>query len=330
MVVEISRAGETPEAQAPQQVETQVSVEPGRRRFLGTLLGAGAGAATAYSFGRPQQAQAGEVMELAADDPHAPEEVSSLVTEGSVDKLQLAEQVAEMIKSGAIQPQYAEGSPGALAAVGALGVVASGNETEERRMGRRELIAGLLGGTILVSAADFARAQELAFVSNYNSNVRSGSVYTSAELDRLASEEAFRRKRISLEEFTRMAACESPRGARLFAQYEAVKTYNEELREKKKRGEASADFVSAPITPYWYRKPSTAKDSVLKFSFFRLRDQVLIPDNNGGQQKVFKHYGVAQDLEMDTRSPHFLVWSGYLGTDRQKGQEAMEKARQNY
>jgi len=303
-----------------------------RRGFLRNVLtGAAAGTAVTYAYGRPAEAAASEFPELAADDPNAPEVESSLVTEGSLDKLRLAEQVAEMIKSGAIQPQYAEGSPGALAAVGALGVVAAGNETEERRMGRRELIAGILGGTILVSAPDFARAQELAFVTyNVNSNERARVGRSIEEIEK----GELRGTRITLEEFTRLSECESPRGARLFAQHEEIVKYNKALRMRKQaNGEKLEGMKPSPIItfPDWYQRPSESGDSTLKYSFFRLREPVLIPDERNGElQKVQKHYGVAQIPGMQTRVPHYLAWSGYLGTDREKAEEAMQRALKKY
>ena len=82
--------------------QAEVDTESRRGFLRNVLTGAGAGAAMAYAYGRPAETAASELPELAADDPNAPEVESSLVTEGSVDKLRLAEQVAKMIESGAI------------------------------------------------------------------------------------------------------------------------------------------------------------------------------------------------------------------------------------
>src|SRR3989339_620663 len=310
--------------------QAEVDTESRRGFLRNVLTGAGAGAAMAYAYGRPAETAASELPELAADDPNAPEVESSLVTEGSVDKLRLAEQVAKMIESGAIKPTYAEGTREALAGAGVLAVAASEKgekPVQKTRRGFLGTVAGLLGGTILVSAPEFARAQELAFVTyNINSNERSRGEYSGEELAKL---EMARRRHITLEEFTRMPECESPRGARLFAQYEALRKYNAEILEKRKRGEKTSELVPVPIWPYWYRKPSET-GSRMQYSFFRLKDQVLVPNGRGEHEKVYKHYGVAQGLQMQTREPHYLVWSGYLGTDKEKAQEAMEKARQNY
>jgi len=315
------------EGAADARPQAEVDTESRRGFLRNVFAGAGAGGAMAYAYGRPAEAAASELPELAADDPNAPEEVSTLLTEGNLDRLQLAEHVADLIESGAITPAYAEETHEALAATGVLAVAATGEEPRRTNMSRRGLIAGLLGGTILVSAPEFARAQELAFVTyNINSNERSRGEYSGEELAKL---EMARRRHITLEEFTRMPECESPRGARLFAQYEALRKYNAEILEKRKRGEKTSELVPVPIWPYWYRKPSET-GSRMQYSFFRLKDQVLVPNGRGEHEKVYKHYGVAQGLQMQTREPHYLVWSGYLGTDKEKAQEAMEKARQNY
>jgi len=301
-----------------------------RRGFLRNVLtGAAAGTAVTYAYGRPAEAAASEFPELAADDPHAPEVESSLMTEGSLDKLRLAEQVAKMIESGAITPTYAEGTREALAGAGVLAIAANENGKGPVQRGRRGFLAtvsGLLSGAILVDSADFARAQELAFVTyNVNSNERAKGDLSVQELER----REILGRNISLEEFTRMPECESPRGARLFAQYEAIIAYNKALRLRKQaNGEKLEGTKLSPIItfPNWYRRPSKVSNDTF-YSFFRLRDQVLIPDGNGRYQKVTKHYGVAQMPKNDTRQPHCLMWSGYLGEEREKAEAAMEKLR---
>ena len=309
--------------------QAEVDTESRRGFLRNVLTGAGAGAAMAYAYGRPAETAASELPELAADDPNAPEVESSLVTEGSVDKLRLAEQVAKMIESGAIKPTYAEGTREALAGAGVLAVAASEKgekPVQKTRRGFLGTVAGLLGGTILVSAPEFARAQELAFVTyNVNSNERAKGDLSVQELER----REMLGRNISLEEFTRMPECESPRAARLFAQHEAIIAYNKALRLRKQaNGEKLEGMRPSPIItfPDWYHRSSKVSNDVV-FSFFKLRDQVLIPVSNGGHQKVTKHYGVAQMPKNSTRQPHCLIWSGYLGTDRDKAESGMEKFR---
>ena len=310
-----------------------------RRGFLRNVFaGAGAGAAMTYAYGRPAEAAASEVTELAADDPNAPEVESSLVTEGSLDKLRLAEQVAKMIESGAITPTYVGGTRETLAGAGVLAVAASEKgekPVQGTRRGFLGKVAGLLGGTILVSAPEFARAQELALVTyNINSNERAGSIFSKEEAKRIRAEEGLRGRKITLEEFTRMASCESPRGARLWAQHEEFVRYNKEVMARKRaRGEKGMDGIkTSPVAPLpgWYHKASKVPGSDVAHSFFRLRNQVLVPDGNGGHRKVYKHYGVLQVLDSDTRQPHCLFWAGHLGENREAAEEAMEKQRGEY
>ena len=79
------------------------------------------------------------------------------------------------------------------AGAGVLAVAASEKgekPVQKTRRGFLGTVAGLLGGTILVSAPEFARAQELAFVTyNVNSNERAKGDLSVQELERREMEE---------------------------------------------------------------------------------------------------------------------------------------------
>ena len=301
-----------------------------RRGFLRAAMlgGGGAGLTAAFSYGRPEQSEAAEGLYIAADDPEFPEEqnLSPIVNgEESVGMMELAEQMTDMVKSGAMELD-AEQEAGLLAAGGLAGVAMLGNKegAQVQKVSRGAMIKAFMAGAVLFTVSQFAKAQELALVTyNYNSNARDNGEPPGDELRQL---ERARGRRISLEEFTRLDSCESPRAARLFAQHEEVLRYNKVIEEGIRTGVGNLGTPKeSPIAMFkgWYRKPSTRPGSSIKYSFFRLRDQVLVKGQDGQQRSVYKHYGVGQIPESTTRQPHDLFWAGYMGTDQSAALQGM-------
>lgn len=312
---------------APAQGEVIVPSEvTSRRGFLGATLGAGAGGAAVLAYPGETQATEQEELYIAADDPEFPEEnnLSPILNgEESVGMMEFAEQMADMILSGAIELD-AEQEAGLLAAGGMAGVAMLEKEegAQVQRLSRGAMIKAILAGAVLFTASQFARAQEqLAFVSlNYNSNARDSGDPTGDQL--MHMEKAYGKK-ISLEEFTRMKTCESPRGARLFAEHENVQRHNNEVKKRIDAGvRNSGTPQQSPISVFngWYRRQSNRPTSSIKYSFFRLRNQVQVKGPDGKQNNVYKHYGVGQIPGSTTRQPHDLFWAGYLGTDQKTAQ----------